>query len=90
MPFLRALPGALLLGISLTACGSASAPGEPSESAPSEHGSYAHCLAEHGIEQPPAQALGPAPGPVAAPAGVDPAVWEQAMQACVELAPGPG
>lgn len=89
MPSIRLLPGALVLGIALTACGSASTP-EGSEPAPAEHGSYAHCLAEHGIEQPPAPALGPAPGPAAPPAGVDPGAWEQALQACTELAPGPG
>lgn len=88
VPLLRSLPCALVLGIALTGCGSASTSQEVPESAPAEHGSYAHCLAEHGIEQPPAP--GPAPGPAAPPTGVDPTAWEQALQACTELAPGPG
>jgi hypothetical protein len=59
----------------------------PETSFPAEHGSYAGCLAEHGVEQPPA--LGPAPGPVAPPDGVDDSTWEQAVQDCADFAPGP-
>lgn len=54
-----------------------------------EHGSYAHCLSEHGVDEPPPPALGPQSGPGAPPPGVDPATWEQAMQTCASLAPGP-
>ncbi|WP_335583123.1 hypothetical protein [Mycobacterium sp. MS1601] len=75
----------------LTACGSTPPePQSPTVEPSTEHGSFAQCLAEHGIEQPPGPALGPAPGPAAPPPDVDPAAWEQAMAACSELAPGPG
>lgn len=47
----------------------------------SEHGGYAHCLSEHGIETPPA-----GPG---APPGVDEETWLKAQEACATLAPGP-
>jgi hypothetical protein len=50
---------------------------------PSEHGSLAQCLHEHGVPD----SAGPAVlGP---PAGVDPGVWDQARKACSPLEPGP-
>lgn len=56
---------------------------DPSTTAPttSEHGSYAHCLSEHGITTPPA-----GPG---TPPGVDEDTWRTAQEACASLAPGP-
>jgi hypothetical protein len=57
--------------------------------APPGHGGYAQCLADHGVTQAPAPALGPAHGPAAPPPGVDPTTWEQAVQSCSGLAPGP-
>jgi hypothetical protein len=66
----------------LAACGSSQAPPEPSSGTPTiEHGSYAHCLVEHGVPTPP-------PGPVAPP-GVDAQTWAKAQEACANLAPGP-
>ena len=50
--------------------------------APTGHGSLAQCLSEHGVPAAP----GPAAGP---PPGVDPGTWNQAMQTCSSLAPGP-
>ncbi|GAY14316.1 hypothetical protein [Mycobacterium sp. shizuoka-1] len=52
-------------------------------SAPSEHGSLAQCLHDHGV---PDSAGGAVLGP---PAGVDPGVWESARKACSPLEPGP-
>jgi hypothetical protein len=45
------------------------------------HGSYASCLAGHGVPTPPA-----GPG---APPGVDPQTWAKAREACADKAPGP-
>ena len=50
--------------------------------APTGHGSLAQCLSEHGVPAAP----GPAAGP---PPGVDPDTWDEAMQSCSTLAPGP-
>jgi hypothetical protein len=69
----------------LAACSSNQAPSEPSSTEPAaSHGSLAECLKTHGVDESsgPAAVLGP-------PAGVDPATWEAAMQACSTLAPGP-
>ncbi len=68
-----------------TACATSTEPEAPApaptSAAPTtEHGSYAQCLAEHGIEG--ATPLGPPPG-------VEPAAWEQATAACADHAPGP-
>ncbi|GAA1696280.1 hypothetical protein MMUR_62440 [Mycolicibacterium murale] len=66
-----------------TACTTSTEPQAPAptSAAPTtEHGSYAQCLAEHGIEG--ATPLGPPPG-------VDPAVWDEATAACADHAPGP-
>jgi hypothetical protein len=50
---------------------------------PSDHGSLAHCLHEHGVPDSAGSAvLGP-------PADVDPGVWDQARKACSPLEPGP-
>ena len=49
---------------------------------PAGHGSLAQCLSEHGVLAAP----GPAAGP---PPGVDPGTWNEAMQSCSSLAPGP-
>lgn len=54
----------------------------PASEAPTGHGSFAHCMSEHGIPA--------APGPaVGAPPGVAEQTWRDAMQACSSLAPGP-
>jgi ABC-type glycerol-3-phosphate transport system substrate-binding protein len=70
----------------LTACASDEpGPSEPTGSqtkTPSGHGSYAHCLSEHGVSAPPGPVVG-------APPGVDPQTWQEAMDACATLAPGP-
>ena len=71
----------------LSACGSndsepATETGGPQSETPTGHGSYAHCLSEHGVSAPP----GPVAGP---PPGVDPQKWQEAMDACATLAPGP-
>jgi len=51
--------------------------------APSEHGSLAQCLHQHGVPDSAGTAvLGP-------PTGVDPGVWDQAKKACSQLEPGP-
>jgi hypothetical protein len=50
---------------------------------PSGHGGFAKCLQDNGV---PASKVGPL-GP---PAGVDPDVWQKALEACSGLAPGPG
>ncbi|MGE0214297.1 hypothetical protein [Mycolicibacterium sp.] len=68
------------------ACGS---PEPPPAEAPSVvtstsvgHGSLAYCLSQHGVPAPP----GPPSGP---PPGVDPQTWDDALQECSSLAPGP-
>jgi outer membrane biogenesis lipoprotein LolB len=68
----------------LAACTAENSPTEPTTptSSTGGHGSYAQCLTEHGAPA--------APGPVAGPPpGVDQQTWQQAVQACAELAPGP-
>jgi hypothetical protein len=60
----------------------APAPGDPTSTTSSTHGTLAECLSKHGV---PAVA-GPAAGP---PPGVDEATWRSAMQACSPLGPGP-
>lgn len=69
----------------LTACSSSDTAPPPESSttqAPAGHGSFAHCLSEHGVPAPP----GPVAGP---PPGVDAQQWQDAMTACSTLAPGP-
>ena len=80
-PFLAATFAAAAL---LAGCASEPPAEQPSTTseAPAGHGSLAQCLSEHGVPAAP----GPTPGP---PAGVDPAKWDQAMQSCASLAPGP-
>ncbi|OBF16263.1 hypothetical protein A5727_13980 [Mycobacterium sp. ACS4331] len=77
---------AAALAVTVVGCGSEPSPADPTETsqAPgtSEHGSLAHCLHEHGIDE---SAVSPA-GP---PPGVDPGTWDKAMQACSPLGPGP-
>lgn len=74
----------------LAACSAQDTPAEPTPSSTSTtatttaggHGGYAQCLSEHGVPA--------APGPVAGPPpGVDEQTWQQAVQACSTLAPGP-
>lgn len=65
----------------MAGCASTPTPQPDPTPAPSGHGSYAECLAHHGVATPPA-----GPG---APAGVDEQTWTQARQACAEFAPGP-
>ncbi|OBB48309.1 hypothetical protein [Mycobacterium sp. 852002-51961_SCH5331710] len=65
-----------------TASTTSEAPAQPTASeTPSGHGSLAQCLTDHGVPA--------APGPAGPPAGVDPGVWNEAMQACATFAPGP-
>lgn len=66
----------------LAACGSGDS-SAPDTSSTSDHGSYADCLNQHGVPAAP----GPNTGP---PAGVDRTAWEDALDACASLAPGPG
>jgi hypothetical protein len=70
-------------GLFTASCASSSDPQPaPTTTAPAAgHGSYASCLAEHGVTTPPA-----GPG---APPGVDPQTWSQAQAACADKAPGP-
>ena len=82
MHVIRCAAGILAAALALTACSSSESGPAPTSTAPAEHGSWAHCLSEHGVQAPP----GPIAGP---PAGVDPDTWQQAMQACSTLAPGP-
>ena len=59
------------------------APSSTTTGSSPEHGSLAHCLHEHGVQDSGGTAvLGPPPG-------VDPGTWNKAMQACSTLAPGP-
>ncbi|CAN5391304.1 hypothetical protein BH09ACT7_BH09ACT7_03270 [soil metagenome] len=89
MPMLVCAGGALLA--SAVGCGSSTSPTEPSSTTAVtvEHGAFAQCLGEHGVTEPVGTPAGPQPGPATAPAGVDPDAWDQAMQACSSLAPGP-
>jgi hypothetical protein len=67
----------------LAACSADTPPQQPSTSAtPPGHGSFAHCLSEHGVPAAPGPAVGPPPG-------VDESTWHSVMQACSSLAPGP-
>nr|WP_081618229.1 hypothetical protein [Mycobacterium sp. 155] len=66
----------------LVSCSTESEPQPAPASTPAEHGSFAHCLADHGVPAAP----GPVTGP---PAGVDAGTWQKAMTACSDLAPGP-
>ncbi len=82
---LPSLAAAVLAACALltASCGSSTEPQPaPTTTAPAAgHGSYASCLAEHGVQAPP---IGPG-----APSGVDPQTWAQAQQACADKAPGP-
>lgn len=76
-----------LIGAMLLIAGCSSKPAEPSapeSPSPTSHGTLADCLHAHGVPETagPAAVLGP-------PAGVDQAVWDQAMTACAQMAPGP-
>jgi hypothetical protein len=75
------IAAALMVG----GCSSESAPSKPSvtDTPSTAHGSLADCLRDHGIDEPATAVLGP-------PAGVDQAIWDQAMSMCSTLAPGPG
>jgi hypothetical protein len=68
----------------LVACSSNTTeqPATSTSVAPTGHGTLAQCLSEHGVPMAPGPAVGPPPG-------VDPATWQQAMQACSSPAPGP-
>jgi hypothetical protein len=77
-----ALITALLL---IAGCSSKPAePSAPESPSTSSHGTFADCLHAHGVPETagPAAVLGP-------PDGVDQAVWNQAMTACAQMAPGP-
>lgn len=73
---------AFIATATLAACSSGDPAPAPTSQTPSEHGSYAQCLTEHGIPAAPGPMVGPPPG-------VDPDTWQQALQACSTLAPGP-
>jgi hypothetical protein len=68
----------------LVACSSNTTeqPATSTSVAPAGHGTLANCLSEQGVPSAP----GPAAGP---PPGIDADTWQQAMQACSSLAPGP-
>ena len=57
-------------------------PTSESSVAPTGHGSLAQCLRDHGVPAAPGPGIGPPPG-------VDPGAWDEAMQSCASLAPGP-
>jgi hypothetical protein len=85
-----AVAAVALLGLAGCTSNAPSAPEESSapQSTPAspdatQHGGLAHCLSEHGVTE---TAVNPA-GP---PAGVDEKTWDEAVQACSTLAPGPG
>ncbi len=75
-----------LVGLAaLVGCGSESSdPAETTveETTTVEHGSFASCLTEHGVDESAASPVGP-------PADVDQETWDKAMEACSTLAPGP-
>lgn len=78
---------ALITALLLLIAGCSSKPAEPSapeSPSTSSHGTLADCLHAHGVPETagPAAVLGP-------PDGVDQAVWDQAMTACAQMAPGP-
>jgi hypothetical protein len=81
------IAAALAAALLIAGCTSKPAPTQPdpSPSSPAGHGNLADCLRANGVPESagPAAVLGP-------PAGVDPATWDRAMQACSALAPGPG
>jgi hypothetical protein len=81
----RALALAATAAVLIAGCSSEPTPSQPTTSlAPAEHGSFAHCLHEHGVPDSAGTAgLGP-------PAGINQATWDQAMKDCSTLAPGPG
>jgi len=59
-------------------------PPPPSGSpAPAEHGTFARCLHEHGVQD------GSGSVVLRPPPGVDQNTWDTAVQACATLAPGP-
>ena len=72
--------------MAVAGCSSTPEPSEPGSSptSPAAHGSLADCLKANGVDESaaPAAVLGP-------PEGVDQSTWQQAMQACSSLAPGP-
>jgi hypothetical protein len=80
--------GVLTLTGGVVGCSSETAPSEPTgtTTGSTSHGSYAHCLTEHGV---PAPQPGTATGAPEAPPGVDPDTWDTAMKDCASLAPGP-
>lgn len=86
MPYIRHAAAIFAAAALLTACGSSepetSEPGGSGSETPTGHGSYAQCLSEHGVAAPPGPVVG-------TPPGVDPQAWQQAMDACATLAPGP-
>ncbi|CAJ1579688.1 hypothetical protein [[Mycobacterium] wendilense] len=82
---LPVLAAAGLVGLAaLVGCGSDSSAPEDETTAPAtvEHGSFASCLNEHGVDESAASPVGP-------PADVDQETWDRAMEACSTLAPGP-
>jgi hypothetical protein len=80
----RAWLAAGAVAVEILAGCSSSPPAQQSTTSvtPTGRGSLAQCLSEHGVPA--------APGPAAdSPPGVDPAMWNEAMQSCSSLAPGP-
>jgi hypothetical protein len=82
--FLALVGSVLLIAGCSSKAAEPSAPESPPSSSQSAHGTLADCLHAHGVPESagPAAVLGP-------PAGVDQAVWDQAMTACAQMAPGP-
>lgn len=73
--------GLLAAAAILGAC-SSQGPQPAPTAPPAEHGTYAHCLSEHGVLMAPVPVAGP-------PSGVDEQTRQQATKACSTLAPGP-
>jgi hypothetical protein len=78
------LVAAAILVLGPAGCSSKPAPrpSAPSATLPAEHGLFAKCMQDNGV--PAARGL-----PLGPPPGVDPGVWQKALQVCSALAPGP-
>jgi hypothetical protein len=81
--FMATIAAVCSIGAVWSIAGCASQPAPPANDPPTaEHGSLAECLSANGVADTGPSVLGP-------PQGVDPQIWDRAMQACSTLAPGP-